>query len=104
LIWRAKDAGNYYVARYNPLEKNFRLYTVKDGVRRQLADAGGLAVPAGEWFTVKVTQKGDAIACELNGKRLLEATDTTFPGPGGVGVWSKADAASSFDDFEVAPE
>jgi sugar phosphate isomerase/epimerase len=103
-VWRVRDANNYYIARYNPLEKNFRLYCVKDGVRRQLADAGGLSIPAGEWFVVKAAQKGDAIACELNGRKLLEATDATLPGAGGVGVWTKADAASSFDDVEVVPE
>ena len=103
-VWRVRDAKNYYLARYNPLERNFRLYCVKDGVRTQLADAGGLPIPAGTWFTVKVIQQGDAIACELDGKRLLEATDATFPGPGGVGVWSKADAVTSFDDLSVTPE
>jgi len=103
-VWRVRDANNYYIARYNPLEKNFRLYYVKDGVRKQLADAKDIDIPAGTWFTVKVTHKGDAIACELDGKKLLEATDAALPEAGGVGVWTKADAATSFDDFEAVPE
>lgn len=104
LIWRARDVKNYYVCRYNPLETNCRLYFVKDGVRVQLADAKGLQVPAGQWFTLKVIHKGDKIECWLDGKKVIEATDATFPDAGGVGLWTKADAASSFDDFEVAAE
>jgi hypothetical protein len=103
-MWRVKDANNYYVARYNPLEKNFRLYYVKDGTRKQLAEAKDLAVPAGQWFTITVAQKGDKIECSLDGKKLLEATDATLPEAGGVGLWTKGDAATSFDDLEVASE
>jgi hypothetical protein len=103
-VWRVRDANNYYIARYNPLEKNFRLYVVKDGVRKQLADAKDIDIPAGTWFAIKAVQKGDRIECCLDGKRLLEATDATLPEAGGVGVWTKADAATSFDDLEVVPE
>jgi hypothetical protein len=102
-IWRVKDASNYYVARYNPLENNFRLYSVKNGDRKMIADAGNIPIKTGEWFTIKIVQKGDKIEGWLNGKKLLEATDKTLPGAGGVGVWTKADAASSFDDFVVRP-
>ncbi len=104
LIWRVKDAKNYYLCRYNPLETNFCLYYVKDGVRKKLAEAKDLVVKTGEWFAISVTQKGDRIACSLNGKKLLDATDATFADAGGVGFWSKADAASSFDDLEVSAE
>ncbi len=100
-IWRVKDASNYYVARYNPLENNFRLYSVKNGDRKMIADAGNIPIKTREWFTIKIVHNGDKIEGWLNGKRLLEATDKTLPGPGGVGVWTKADAASSFDDFVV---
>jgi hypothetical protein len=100
-IWRVKDASNYYVARYNPLENNFRLYYVKNGDRKMIADSGNIPVRTGEWFTIKIVHKGDKIEGWLNGKKLLEATDRTLPEAGGVGVWTKADAASSFDDFVV---
>jgi len=99
LIWRVKDANNYYLARCNPLENNFRLYYVKDGKRVKLADAGGIAIKAGEWFTIRVVVSGKRMEAWLNDKKLLEATDKTIPKAGGVGLWSKADAASSFDDF-----
>ena len=100
-IWRVKDALNYYLARYNPLENNFRLYYVKNGGRKMIADAGKIPIKTREWFTIKIVHKGDKIEGWLNGKKLLEATDKTFPEAGGVGVWTKADAASSFDDLVV---
>jgi hypothetical protein len=103
LIWRARDANNYYVARYNPLEANFRLYFVKDGQRQMLADRGGLGIKTGEWFTLKIIHRGDKIEGWLNGEKLLEATDRTFPEGGGIGFWTKADAATSFADLSMSP-
>jgi hypothetical protein len=101
LIWRAQDADNYYVARYNPLENNLRLYFVKAGQRTQLASADVSGVKSGDWFRLKIVHQGDRIAAYLNGKKYLEATDRTFLKAGGVGLWSKADAASSFDDMVI---
>ena len=101
LIWRAQDADNYYVARYNPLESNFRLYFVKDGKRKQLASADIDGIKSGEWFRLKIVHQGERIEAYLNGKQYLQATDRTFLKAGGIGFWSKADAASSFDDLVV---
>lgn len=101
LIWRARDANNYYIARYNPLEKNLRFYTVKNGSRTMLADAPNLGVGSGEWFALKIAHHGERIQAWLNGKKLIEATDATFTAAGGVGIWAKADAASSFDNLTV---
>ena len=66
-VWRAKDAKNYYVCRWNPLEDNFRFYTVVDGKRKQLADAD-LKAEAG-WHTIRVVAKADAVECFFDGKR-----------------------------------
>ncbi len=99
-VWRLIDKDNYYVCRANPLEENFRLYYVKDGSRRQLASAK-VAVPAGEWHTVTINHEGTHIECYLNGQKLLEVDDETFTERGYVGVWTKADAATSFDDMAV---
>jgi hypothetical protein len=101
LVWRYQDANNYYIARYNPLETNFRLYYVIDGKRVQLAGKEGLDMPAGKWHTMKIEHKGDNIECYLNGKKLLEAKSDMIQKAGKVGLWSKADAQSSFDDLEV---
>jgi len=99
-IWRVLDKDDYYIARWNPLEDNFRLYGVKDGARRMLDSADVKADPAA-WHTIRIEQKGDEIKCYLDGKELLRAQDKTFPGAGGVGLWTKADAATSFDDLIV---
>lgn len=99
-IWRAKDANNYYIARWNPLENNFRVYYVKDGRRVQL-DTADVNVAADQWHLIRVEHEGNHITCFLDGQKLLEVTDSTFAEAGGVGLWTKADAASFFDDFEV---
>ena len=103
-IWRAKDFNNYYIARYNPLEGNFRLYYVKNGARKTLDSAGRISIKAGEWFTIKIVHKGEKIEGWLNGKKLLETKDRTFRQAGGVGFWTKADAATSFDGLSVKPD
>lgn len=101
LIWRARDAGNYYIARYNPLERNFRAYIVRDGRRVALASVEDLRIGAGEWFTMRIVHRGDSIEGYLNGEKLLEVRDANFAEAGGVGFWTKADAATSFDDLVV---
>lgn len=99
-IWRVQDKLNYYIARWNPLEDNFRLYYVRGGNRRQLANAN-VDLPAGGWHTVAIDHEGNRITAYLDGQRMFQATDDTFAQAGGVGVWTKADAATSFDDFVV---
>ena len=100
VIWRAKDKSNYYVARYNPLENNFRIYYVRDGDRRMLASAR-TEIPAHKWFELKVTVNGNIMRGYLDGKKFLEVKDDTFKKDGGVGLWVKADGKSSFDNFIV---
>jgi len=101
LVWRFQDADNYYVARMNPLEDNYRLYKVVAGKRTQLATKEGLKVPAGTWHVLTVRQQGDQITCMLDGKSYLEAKDGTFTQAGKVGLWTKSDAQTRFDDFRV---
>ncbi len=100
LVWRARDSKNYYLARYNPLEDNFRLYKVQDGKRTQLKSA---KLPGDDqWHTLRVTMVATKIACYLDGQKHLEADDATFPGAGMIGLWTKADAQSYFDDLTVS--
>ena len=101
LVWRAKDRDNYYIARYNPLEESLRVYKVEGGKRTQLdhADARG----DGAWHTLRIVMKGRDITGWLDGVRLLVAEDATFPDAGLIGLWSKADARTSFDDLTAAP-
>jgi 3-keto-disaccharide hydrolase len=100
LIWRAIDADNYYIARFNPLEDNFRVYTVKNGVRRQLATVK-IQLDASKWHSMKIVQEGDHYQAFLNGKKLLEGNDSTFQAAGGIGLWTKADAVTSFDSLSL---
>ena len=97
VVWRAKDAKNYYIARYNPLEDNFRVYKVVEGVRTQL-DTSDIAKHR-QQFTLQVTMKGDHIVCKLDGEAFLEAHDNTFKEAGAIGLWTKSDARSAFDDL-----
>ncbi|MBP85580.1 MAG: hypothetical protein CMJ64_02515 [Planctomycetaceae bacterium] len=98
LVWRYKNEKNYYLARVNPLEKNIRVYKVDQGNRMELASINTDA-SAGQWHTIRVTHKGDHIRCYLNGKLHLDVKDETFNDFGPVGLCTKADAVTSFDDF-----
>ena len=102
VVWRYQDANNYYLARMNPLEDNYRLYKVVAGKRTQLATKEGIKVPAGEWHVLKIRQTGDAVECYLDGKKELEARDATFQKAGKVGLWTKSDAQTRFDDLKVS--
>jgi hypothetical protein len=100
VVWRAKDAKNYYIARYNPLEDNFRVYKVENGKRTQFASA---KVPGdAKWHTLRITMFDDKITCYLDGSKYLEVEDKTFPLHGMVGLWSKSDARTYFDDLAYA--
>jgi uncharacterized protein (DUF885 family) len=99
LVWRARDKDNYYVARQNPLEDNFRLYKVEKGKRTMFKTADVKAAPG--WHTLRVTMKGCHIECYFDGKKYLVADDSTFPDAGMIGLWSKADAQSYFDDLTM---
>ena len=100
LIWRALDNDNYYIARYNPLEQNFRIYHVKDGLRTKIADTW-IQLSAGVWHKLKITHFDNKIEGYLNDRKLLEVTDNTFVGTGGIGLWTKADAVTVFDDLVI---
>jgi len=102
VVWRAKDAKNYYICRYNPLEDNFRVYKVEDGKRTELASADVARSPG--WHAIRVTMKGEHIACYLDGKKLMESNDATFEEAGKIGLWTKADAQTHFDDLTLKAE
>jgi len=99
IMWRVQDKNNYYVARYNPLEDNFRFYIVKNGSRKELCSAN-VHLSDG-WHTMKIKQNGDKFIGYLDNKKLLECKDSTIKKSGGVGVWTKSDAATSFDEFKI---
>lgn len=102
-VWRYKDANNYYIARMNPLEDNFRVYKVENGKRTELGSADVKAA-AGAWHTIRIEHTGDRIQCSLNGKVYLDVNDATFPGAGKIGLWTKADAQTRFAAIGVESE
>ena len=101
ILWRYTDANNYYIARFNPLEDNYRLYKVVAGQRIQLATKEEITVPAGQWHNLTIKMNGEQIECYIDGKKHLEARDDTFQKAGKVGLWTKADAQTSFDQFII---
>jgi hypothetical protein len=104
IVWRYRDANNYYVARMNPLESNYRVYKVKDGKRTQLDTKEELKIPTEKWHALKVKQVGESIECWLDGKKYLGVKDNTFTKAGKIGLWTKADAQTYFDDLGVCGE
>jgi len=98
--WRIRGSNDYYLARWNPLENNFRVYAVANGERKTIDSAEVRADPEA-WHTISIRHEGALIVCSFDGKELLRASDTTHLAPGGVGMWTKADAATVFDDLVV---
>jgi hypothetical protein len=106
LVWRARDANNYYVVRANALEDNVVLYKTVNGVRSALdivARKGGygvdISVPANRWLGLRVDFKGSRLTVLYNGKPLFEVEDSTFGDAGKVGLWTKADSITLFDEI-----
>ncbi len=100
LLWRARDANNYYVARWNPLERNLRLYKVESGVRSVLSSVD-VQCDADRWHELAVRAQGELQEVSFDGEKLFTVRDATFGAAGKVGLWSKADARTNFDDLRV---
>jgi hypothetical protein len=106
IVWRAKDADNYYVVRANALEDNVVLYKTIKGVRSPLDIVGRkggygieIPVPANQWLSLRVDFKGNRFRVLYNRKQLFEVEDATFGEPGKVGLWTKADSVTLFDEL-----
>ena len=98
VVWRWKDGDNYYVARANALENNVSLYFTSQG-RRNTLEYVDAPVPAGAWHTLRVEFAGKRIRVALNGKWYVDLEDGHITGAGAVGLWTKADSVTAFDDF-----
>src|SRR6266498_1131056 len=106
VIWRARDANNYYIFRANANENNAVLYKTVNGKRTPLDIVGrkggyGIKekVASGQWHTLRVEFAGNRFKAYFDGKHLFDVEDNTFTGPGKIGVWTKADSVTLFDDF-----
>jgi hypothetical protein len=98
LIWRAKDADNYYVARANALEDNVTIYHTINGKRTEKMRAKVKVAP-NQWHSLRVEFSGNQFHVLLNGKPALHWGDDTLRDAGKVGLWTKADSVTLFDDF-----
>ena len=100
LVFRYQDENNYYVTRANALENNVRLYHVLKGDRRQFASWSG-PVKTGVWHELKVEARGDHLLVFWDGQKIMDAHDQTFSQAGKIGVWTKADSVTYFDNLAV---
>ncbi|HUQ73716.1 MAG TPA: family 16 glycoside hydrolase [Burkholderiales bacterium] len=98
VVWRWKDGDNYYVARANALENNVSLYYTENGRRITLKYVDA-PVAKTTWHTLRVEFSGKRIKVALNGKTYIELEDAHIAGAGAVGLWTKADSVTAFDDF-----
>jgi len=108
IIWRYQDPKNYYLLRANALDNDIMLYKVEDGKRIALASKGAASsfgvkhpVPANQWSMLKVQFRGPLFSVYFNHKRLFEVMDSTFRQPGKVGLWTKENSITYFDDFRI---
>jgi hypothetical protein len=112
LVWRFRDANNYYVVRANALENNVVLYKVQEGKRISLAPKGTsektygvkTRVPGNTWNKLSVQVKGSLFTVSLNDQKLFDVEDNTFPEAGNIGLWTKADSVIYFDDLTAEGE
>jgi hypothetical protein len=100
LVARFQDKDNYYIVRANALEDNVRLYKVVGGSRKQFAGTK-TKVSSGEWHALKLEVKGKHFEVFFDDKLLFEADDDTFKDVGKVGLWTKADSVTYFDDLKI---
>jgi 3-keto-disaccharide hydrolase len=108
LVWRFRDENNYYIVRANALEDNVVLYKVENGKRTDLPLKGEgrtygkkVDVPANQWSTLRIVATGPRFEVYFNGTKLFEVEDSTFTQAGKVGVWTKADSVTHFDDLTI---
>ncbi len=101
VIWRVQDANNYYIARANALEDNVTIYHTINGKRVAFKNIN-TKVTSGVWHTLRVNFAGNKFTVTFDGNKVIEATDESFANAGKVGVWTKADSVTLFDDFSFS--
>src|SRR6266852_1127689 len=98
VVWRLRDANNYYIARANALEDNVTIYDTVNG-RRTERKRANMKVASNVWHTIRVDFASNHFTVTYDGKKAIEWDDETFKDAGKVGVWTKADSVTLFDDF-----
>ena len=98
VIWRVQDANNYYISRANALEDNVTIYHTING-KRVAFKSINTKVTSGVWHTLRVDFAGNKFTVTFDGNKVIDATDESFANAGKVGVWTKADSVTEFDNF-----
>lgn len=98
VVFRADGAKTYYIARWNPLEHNAKFYKVVDQFRSAIG-AVETQLDPGAWHTLRVLAEGSNLELFIDDTSVLRVTDDSIPNAGAVGLWTKADAETGFDDF-----
>jgi hypothetical protein len=101
LVWRYRDANNYYLAEANADENRVRVFKVENGHRIPLLNAAKHEIPSNDWCILKVSAKGTRYQVYIDHRRILQGYDSTFTGQGKVGLWTTADAVTYFDDLRI---
>lgn len=110
LVWRYADPENYYIVRANALENNVVLYKTEEGKRTDLKPVGAsssaygknITVRKEQWNTLQLHGSGNTFTVSLNGEKLFTVVDGTFSAPGQIGLWTKADSVTAFDNLSYA--
>ena len=104
VVFRYRDANNYYLARENAVAHNVAIFKVENGRTWQITPAVPHDISPHTWNILKVSVRGNRFQVYMNHRRILQAWDQTFNGWGRVGLWTLADSVTYFDDFRVYPK
>jgi len=104
LVWRYRDANNYYLARANAIQRNVQVFKVENGLRTPLMEAVRHEFPTNAWSILKVNARGNRFQVYIDHRRILQGWDNTFLTAGKAGLWTVADSVTYFDDFRVTPK
>lgn len=100
IVWRYQDENNYYLARANALEDNVNFYYVQNGRRREVKGWRGKVATAA-WHGLSADMRGDHVGVYFDSAKVIDVRDSRFSAAGKVGVWTKADSRTLFDDLTV---
>jgi len=100
LVFRFRDAGNYYVLRANALEGRVDVFCVREGEMKWVSGTDADVV-LGHWQTLKLVANGDQFEVSLDNTSLFTVWDQTFQTDGRVGLWTQEDNLTRFDQFAI---
>ncbi len=99
--------ASYYVLRLLKREyeatPKYALEKVVDGVATPLATVEGPGFAPRQWHVIELEMRGNTLTARLDGKLLMQATDTQPLPAGQVGVYTRAIGGMLFDDVIVTP-